>query len=105
MDAKPEDVAHDKEPVYITPKRVQVWFLKCSRDRWKKRAKQLRSDLKRLRQRVTDVSESRANWRSEAEAARREAEQLRSQNAQLQARLEQLAQDSQKKSARRSQRG
>jgi chromosome segregation ATPase len=96
MDAKATDQP-DEKPAYTTSKQVQAWFLGRSRDRWKKKAMELRVELKRLRQRVADVGVSRADWRKQVQTARQEIEQLRSQNTELQARLDQFAEETSKK--------
>jgi hypothetical protein len=102
MDATIGTSPQDKPPAYTTSKQVQAWFLGRSRDRWKKKYRQLKVESKRLRQRVADVDTSRANWRGEAETARCEAQTLRVQNAELQARLDALAGDASQKNARSS---
>jgi hypothetical protein len=54
---------------YKSPKHAQVWFLKRSRDGWKRKYQQLKAQAKRLQNRVADVSKSRDRWRARAEAA------------------------------------
>ena len=100
MDATTRTCPQGKEPVYTTSKQVQAWFLRRSRDLWKKKYAELKVESKRLRQRVADVSKSRAGSRSEADAARQEAQELRTRNAELQAQLDALAEGAQKKSSR-----
>jgi hypothetical protein len=97
MDAMTLTPPQAKQSAYTTPKRVQAWFLGRSRDRWKKKYASLKARCKRLGQRVADVCTSRARWRSEAEAARREAQELRNQNAALQAELGARADETGKK--------
>jgi|HubBroStandDraft_4_1064222.scaffolds.fasta_scaffold1781680_1 chromosome segregation ATPase len=86
-----------KSSAYKTSKRVQAWFLGRSRDLWKEKYAELKVESKRLRQQVTDVCRSRADWRGKAEAALQEAEKLRVQLAELQARLDALPEEAQKK--------
>jgi prefoldin subunit 5 len=43
-----------------------------------------KTEMKRLKNRVADVSKSREKWRDKADASRREVEQLQAQNAALQ---------------------
>lgn len=100
MDVSTPTCQQDQEPAYTTSKQVQAWFLRRSRDGWKKKYAQLKVESKRLNQRVADVCSSRAGWRSEAETARREAQELRARNAALQAQLDALADEAQKKSSR-----
>ena len=62
---------------YSTPSWVQAWFLGRSRDNWKAKYKQLKTEAKRLQNCVNDVTRSRQKWRE------RVAE-LETQNAALQ---------------------
>ena len=55
----------DHKAEYTTPARVQAWFLHRSRENWKKKYMQLKSDAKRLQNRVNDVTKSREQWRDE----------------------------------------
>ncbi len=57
----------DGERQYITPRWVQVWFLRRSRNNWKRKYKQLKADAKRLQNRVSDVTRSRDRWREQAQ--------------------------------------
>jgi predicted nucleic acid-binding Zn-ribbon protein len=98
MDAITEICQQDNTPAYSTSKQVQAWFLRRSRGLWKKKYAELKVQSKRLRQRVADVTNSRAEWRSKAEAARREAEEIRTQNAALRVQLDALADSAYKKS-------
>jgi hypothetical protein len=98
MDATTSTCQQDEERTYTTSKQVQAWFLRRSRDAWKKKCAEVKVEAKRLRQRVADVCSSRAGWRSEAEAARQEVKALRLQNTALQAQLDALTDEAQKKS-------
>jgi uncharacterized protein YlxW (UPF0749 family) len=64
MDATRED----GKVKYVTPRWVQVWFLRRSRDNWKRKYQRLKADAKRLQNRVNDVTRSRDQWRARAEA-------------------------------------
>jgi DNA-binding transcriptional regulator GbsR (MarR family) len=68
---------------YTTPHRVQAWFLGRSRDRWKRKYQQVKSEAKRLQNRVNDVSKSRAKWREEAEELQGRVQELTAANAAL----------------------
>ena len=68
---------------YTTPLRVQVWFLRRSRDKWKQKARARKEHSKRWRNRAADVSKSRERWRTEAEQLRQRVKELESQNAAL----------------------
>jgi uncharacterized protein YlxW (UPF0749 family) len=73
MDAEGQD---GQERQYKTGYRIQAWFLRRSRDKWKRKYKKLKADAKRLENRVNDVTRSRGGWR-------RKAEQLAAENAAL----------------------
>ena len=98
MDATSGTDEPNNEVAYTTSKQVQAWFLRRSRDLWKKKYAALKVESKRLQQRVADACRSRACWRDEAEVARREVQQLRAQNDELLARLEMLSEEAKKKS-------
>lgn len=57
-----------------------AWSFRKSRDRWKARAMKLKAELKRSTNRVADVTKSREQWRTRAEAAR---EQLAARDAEV----------------------
>ena len=97
MDAQPGADQADHKPTYTTSKQVQAWFLGRSRDRWKEKATRKNAEIKRLRQRADDVEASRAHWRAKAEAAQQEIERLQGEKAQLQARLDRLAEEASQK--------
>jgi hypothetical protein len=97
MDAPTGTEQQDKLSGYKTSKQVQAWFLGRSRDLWKKKYAELKVESKRLRQQGLDVCRSRADWRGKAKAALREAQELRAQLAELQARLDVLPEEAQKK--------
>jgi len=66
---------------YTTPRWVQVWFLRRSRDNWKKKYQRLKADAKRLANRVNDVSKSRRHWQEQVGALQKENAALREQAA------------------------
>jgi hypothetical protein len=89
-----EKSSHDDEKVeYKTPRWVQVWFLRRSRDNWKKKYMQLRTDSKRLQNRVNDTSKSRVHWREKTKGLERQIRQLQAENAALQKQLAALKKD------------
>ena len=59
------DASAEKAPTaeYTTPHRVQAWFLGRSRDLWKQKYMDLKTEARRLERRVADVGESREKWR------------------------------------------
>lgn len=93
------EAPHDDDPMeYTTPARVQAWFLRRSRELWKKKYMGLKSDAKRLQNRVNDVSKSREAWREETKQLTQRLRELEAENAALRAQVE----GSKKKRQRRS---
>jgi hypothetical protein len=83
MDANSQDQDHDGKRKYLSPRWVQVWFLRRSRDNWKRKCKQLKADAKRLQNRVNDVTHSREKWREQAEREDRRLKELQAENTAL----------------------
>jgi len=79
MDAK----IHEGVREYTTPRWVQVWFLRRSRDNWKRKYKELKTQGKRLKNAVHDVTRSRQKWRDQAEQASLRVQELEAENAAL----------------------
>lgn len=73
---------------YTTPARVQAWFLYRSRQRWKKKYMRLKTDSKRLQNRVHDVTKSREAWRDESKQLQQRLRALEAENAALLAQVE-----------------
>jgi uncharacterized protein YlxW (UPF0749 family) len=85
---------HDDQTVhYASPPSAQRWFLKRSRDRWKKKYMGQKADTKRLQNRVNDVTKSRAQWRQEAQELAERVQALQTENAILQEQLAALKKD------------
>ena len=80
MDAVGHD---DPKTGYTTSHRVQAWFLHRSRENWKKKYMQLKSDAKRLQNRVSDVTKSREHWRDENKQLTQRVQELQAENAAL----------------------
>jgi uncharacterized coiled-coil DUF342 family protein len=78
---------------YRTELRVQVWFLKKSRDKWKRKCQELKVVAKRLQNRVNDVTKSREKWRSQAEQYRQRIQELEAENAALREQMAALKKD------------
>jgi len=68
---------------YTTSAQVQAWFLRRSRERWKKKYMHLKSDAKRLQNRVNDVTKSREHWREETREMSQRLRELEAENAAL----------------------
>ena len=80
-------VGQEGRQKYTTPARVQAWFLQRSREKWKQKYKDLKSNTKRLQNRVNDVTKSREHWREENEALSKRLRELEADNAALQEQL------------------
>lgn len=93
MNASGQD---DHQVEYTTPHRVQAWFLKRSRDNWKKKYGELKADAKRLQNRVNDVTKSREQWRDETKQLTAQVRELETENAALQEQLAALKKDGQR---------
>ncbi len=78
---------------YTTPARVQAWFLGLSRDRWKRKYKDLKAEAGRLERRVADVTKSREKWRHETEELRQRVRELEAQTVALQEQTTDLKKD------------
>lgn len=81
---------------FKSPKRMLVRFFRQSRDRWKRKCKELRADLKRVRVRMYDLNESQQHWKHRAQQRLKEQEQLQAQLGELKGQLAQ-AQEALKK--------
>jgi SMC interacting uncharacterized protein involved in chromosome segregation len=90
MNATSQD---DPKTEYTTSHRIQAWFLGKSRDNWKKKYMELRSDAKRMQNRVNDVTKSREKWRDETEQLTQRVQELEAENATLQEQMAALKKD------------
>jgi chromosome segregation ATPase len=69
-----------------------VYFLKKSRDNWKRKLQDLRGELKLLKNRVADLTRSREHWRRLAEQTQTQLAEEQAKNAELRQRVETTAQ-------------
>ena len=76
-----------KKVEYSTSRQVQAWFLKRSRDNWKRKYGKLKVDTKRLQNRVNDVTKSRKQWRQETKERDQRIRELEAANAALKEQL------------------
>ena len=77
----------DHSTAYTSPPWAQRWFLQRSRDNWKKKYMGLKTDTKRLQNRVNDVNKSREKWCDEAKQLAERVQSLEAENAALQEEL------------------
>jgi gas vesicle protein len=76
---------------FRSPARVLASFFRKSRDQWKRKCRDAKTELKRFQVRVSDVSKSRDAWKEKAEATQRELAALQAQVQQLQDRLSEVS--------------
>lgn len=67
-----------------------IWFLRKSRDQWKSKVQQIRTELKRLQNRVADVTKSRESWKQQAQAVGERESAMQAEVARLQERVAEL---------------
>jgi peptidoglycan hydrolase CwlO-like protein len=86
--------SHADQPVeYTSPPWAQRWFLKRSRDNWKKKYMELKTDAKRLENRVHDVTKSREKWHEKTKQLTERVQALETENAALHEQLAALKKD------------
>jgi SMC interacting uncharacterized protein involved in chromosome segregation len=83
----------DKKVEYTTPRWVQAWFLQRSRDNWKRKYMRLKTDAKRLQNRVNDATKSREKWRNDTKQLEQRVHELEAENTALQEQLAALKKD------------
>ena len=83
----------DSTQTFLTPARILIPKLVRSRDGWKKRAGQRKSQAKTLAIRVRDLDASRTNWKERARRAEAELEQVQTQLRDSQTAVESLRQE------------
>jgi hypothetical protein len=82
---------------FRSPTRVLAGCFLRSRDKWKRKYKDLKSELKRYEVRVHDVTRSRERWREKAEAKERELAALQAELQELQRQVGSPPDDGQKR--------
>ena len=80
----------DDKVKYTTPHRVQAWFLGRSRDLWKQKYMDLKTQSKRLQNQVAAVTRSRQKWCAEAKELRQRLEEAEARNVDLQQQVDAL---------------
>lgn len=86
--ADPQPTVSSEPPQFKSRPGALAWTFRKSRDRWKAKYMMLKAELKRHTNRVADVTKSREQWRSRAEAAH---EELIAREAELTVLREQVA--------------
>jgi chromosome segregation ATPase len=69
---------------FRSPTRVLARYFHRSRDKWKQKYRDVKTELKRWQVRVHDVERSRQQWREKAEAKDRELAALQAELHELQ---------------------
>jgi SMC interacting uncharacterized protein involved in chromosome segregation len=90
MDATTHD---SNKKAYTSPPWAQRWFLLRSRDNWKQKYMDLKTDHKRLQNRVNDVTKSREEWRDETKQLNERIQKLEAENTALQEQMAALKKD------------
>lgn len=75
---------------FRSPVRVLAACFQRSRDKWKQKCMDVKTELKRVKVRVSDVAKSRDAWRDKAETKQRELESLQAQVQELQDQLSEV---------------
>lgn len=84
------DATNQDDQKFSSPPWAQRWFLKRSRDGWKKKYMGVKADVKRQANRVNDVTKSRDKWRAQYEESQEQLKMLRAENDALQQQLADL---------------
>ena len=71
---------------YKSPPHALIWFFRKSRDLWKSKYQELQASIKRLKNRVADVTKSREQWKLKAEQTNNQLTVLEAENVSLRAR-------------------
>jgi len=80
-------VAEKELEGFRSPMRVLARSFQRSRANWKQKYLDLRAEVQRLKVRVHDVNESRAQWKDQAQTRQLELAELRAELAELQRRV------------------
>jgi septal ring factor EnvC (AmiA/AmiB activator) len=96
--ADPHPTAVPEVPRFKSRPGALAWSFRKSRDRWKAKYMKLKAERKRHTNRVADVTKSREQWRSQAEAARQQLSACEAEIAALRTQIAAL--EDKKKSTR-----
>ena len=77
----------DEYRLLETRPRVLAKFFEQSRDNWKRKCQEANAEVKRFRDKVRDVQQSRQTWREQAEQSQQEQQRLAEEVQQLQEQL------------------
>jgi peptidoglycan hydrolase CwlO-like protein len=72
---------------YRSPLRVLADWFRKSRDNWKQKCMKLKADVKRFKNRASDLQKSRDHWKAKASDHQQEIEALQAEVEQLKAQL------------------
>lgn len=78
-DASKKDKSSRKSSSYSSRPGALVWFFRKSRDQWKDKCKDLKTLLKKFKNRVADLTKSRDKWKLKAEQSASLIAELNSQ--------------------------
>src|SRR5271157_4581388 len=75
---------------YKSPPHALIWFFRKSRDLWKSKYQELQASIKRLKNRVADVTKSREQGNLKAKQTNTQLPVLKAENARLRPKTETL---------------
>lgn len=81
---------HKQEKTYTSPQHKLVKFFKKSRDAWKKKCRDAKRTVKRLKDRIRFLEQSKAQWKNRAQELEEESERLQAQKISLEDTVEVL---------------
>jgi hypothetical protein len=96
MDGTSEPTGTPPPKDYKSRPGALVWFFRKSRDRWKSKYQNLKATVKGYKNRIADLTQSRQQWRHQAEQAGEQLAAVEAENAVLRA---QIAATAEKKTA------
>jgi predicted nucleic acid-binding Zn-ribbon protein len=85
MDATAELTETPAREDYTSRPGALIWFLRKSRDRWKRKHQDLKATVKGFKNQIAAVTKSREQWRLKAEQAGEQASALESEVRELRA--------------------
>lgn len=71
-----------------TPKKLARWLFE-SREKWKRKYRALKAQMKRFQVQLSDVRKSREQWRERAQYSAKELEQMKAEAERLRKQVEQ----------------
>lgn len=89
-----EQPKQKKKKTYKSPQHKLVKFFEQSRDAWKKKCREAKRTVKRLKDRLRFLEQSKAQWKNRAHELEEEIARLQAQNRSLEETVEGLKKNS-----------